>query len=190
MGKKTKAEKPIKLIVFDFDETIGAFAALSGFIHSLQPYMYNYSLLNQVLRTNPAYIRPLIMDILAQVNEAKKHYPLKVILYTNNSNSEWVSMVLYYINSELKLTAPLFDHVLDASKRNTYDKTVLDLLQRSNLMQHYDNHRIFFVDDQYHPGMLQKNVVYFHISPYKEPNKRDVQASHQLYQELRKFINS
>jgi hypothetical protein len=190
MVKKTRTPKVLKIIVFDMDETIGAFPALSGVLYNVQPFLQNYSLFKHYLDTNPQYIRPYMMDILRQVAAAKQLHDLTIVLYTNNSNSVWIAMILYYINTALQLSDPLFDHVLDASQHKMYDKNVADLLHRSNIIHKQKDIRIFFVDDQYHPGMVSSEVVYFHITPYKDPNSNDVQASQLLYKELRKFINS
>jgi hypothetical protein len=65
-----------------------------------------------MLDTHPAYLRPAIMDILRQVNAAKQFTPSTlIILYTNNSNTQWIRFILHYINSYLNLQKPLFDHV-------------------------------------------------------------------------------
>ena len=188
MGKN---ERVTKLIVFDMDETLGAFTALSRDLLQLQPHLQNYALMKHMLDTRPAYFRPAIMQILKQVHTAKFFDPsLRIILYTNNSNSQWIMFILNYINQFLKLQNPLFDHVLDASQRTTLEKNVADLLHRSNLRPK-KNHKysIFFVDDQYHPQMIAKDVVYFHITPYKEPNHTDVDPSRMLFQHLKSFIN-
>ena len=190
MVRKTRTPKVSKIIVFDMDETIGAFPALSGILYTIQPYIQNYSLLKHFLDTNPQYIRPYMFDILKQVNAAKSLHQLTVMLYTNNSNSAWIAMILHYIDESLQLTKPLFDHVLDASQHKNYNKNVEDLLYRSSLQHKSKDARIFFVDDQYHPGMITPQVVYFHISPYKDPNPTDIRASQLLYKELREFINS
>ena len=188
---KSKIQKPLKLVVFDLDETIGAFPALSGVLYSMQPLLQNYPLFKHYLDTNPTYLRPYILDILKQVYEAKRVHGLVVVLYTNNSNSFWISMILYYINTVLNVKEPIFDHVLDASQHTDYNKNVEDLLRRTRLLNNKGkNAQIFFVDDQYHPDMITPQTVYFHITPYKTPNARDVGPSQQLFKELRTFINS
>jgi hypothetical protein len=191
MVKKVKRPKNVKkIIVFDLDETIGAFPALSGVLYSMKPYLNDYSLLRHMLHTNPSYFRPHMKDILRQLHAAKNIHSLTTVLYTSNPNSEWIRMILHYINEELNVQKPLFDHILDASQRTTYDKTVDDLLHRTNCLGRNDDFRIFFVDDQYHPGMIGEQVVYFHITPYNEPNPKDVHPSYLLFNELRNFITN
>ena len=185
-----KAKKVVKLIVFDMDETIGAFTALSRDLIAIQPHLQNYALIKHLIDTNPDYIRPHMLEILKQVYTAKMFHAFTVVLYTSNPNSDWVLMMLHYINNKIHATQPLFDHVLDASQRTTPDKCVQDLLDRTNIRpKQTQDLRIFFVDDQYHAGMITKEVVYFHITPYREPNPNDVHASELLFAELRDFIN-
>ena len=186
-----RAKKVVKLIVFDMDETIGAFTALSRDLTAVQPYLQNYALMKHMIDTNPTYIRPHMLDILKQVYTAKMFHALTVVLYTSNPNTEWVMMILHYINSVLHATNPLFDYVLDASQRTTPDKCIEDLLERTNIRRKQTQElRVFFVDDQYHAGMITKEVVYFHITPYREPNPNDVRPSELLFAELRNFINN
>jgi hypothetical protein len=198
------AKKIVKIVAFDLDETIGAFPALSGLMMTIQPHMFSFPLLQHVLRSNPNYIRPHMMQILAQLNEAKKVHPMHVVLYTNNPNRMWVLMILNYINIELNLTQPLFDFVLDASAHlAVQSKSVEDLLQRTQLYDPFKKHtkttfRIFFVDDLQHVDMRSKSlsehdnaeVDYYHIKAYAQPNPDDVEPSRELYRRLRNFVNS
>jgi hypothetical protein len=56
MGKN---EKVTKLIVFDMDETLGAFTALSRDLSQLQPHLQNYALMNICwTRTPPTFVLP------------------------------------------------------------------------------------------------------------------------------------
>ena len=186
-----KAKKVLKLIVFDMDETIGAFTALSRDLIAIQPHLQNYALMKHIIDTNPTYLRPHMLEILKQVYTAKMFHALTVVVYTSNANTEWVMMILHYINSALHANNPLFDYVLDASQRTTPEKSLEDLMDRTNVRPKQTQElRIFFVDDQYHPGMIGKEVVYFHITPYREPNPNDVHPSELLFAELRTFINS
>jgi len=186
-----KGAKPLKMVVFDMDETIGAFTALSRDLNQINPHLQNYALIKYTLDTTPTYLRPHMMEILRQVHAVKTFDPdLKVVLYTNNSNTVWIRFILHYINTFLNLPVPLFDHVLDASRRTSLDKNVPDLFERTQCkLKKNQQCRIFFVDDQYHPNMVHKDVVYFHITPYAEQNPGDVHASRLLYHHLREFMN-
>ena len=167
-----------KLVVFDVDETLGAFSAFAQFCESVSPHNVSGYLFRHLLDQHPEYLRPHILEILQFVRANRSFGRCYVALYTNNQGPpEWISYIKAYI--EEKLGAPLFDYVIRAykinniqveKKRTRHDKCVSDLLACTKLPA---STRIFFVDDQFHPDMIKSSVVYFHIKPYEHPNNDD-----------------
>jgi len=187
----------MSLIVFDVDETLGAFGAFSDLCNRVSPYRVTYSLFSHLLDRNPHFLRPGILDILSVVKHNKMLRKCGVVLYTNNQGpNEWVDMIRAYI--EQKLRYPLFDQVIRAYKingvqvekhRTQHDKSLKDLLACTKSPKKTE---VFFVDDQFHPEMVQKNVHYFHIRPYTGPSPdgaTDAEPSRYLLQHLVEFIN-
>ena len=179
------------LIVFDVDETIGAFSTFSDFYNTVSSRL-SYPLFSQLLDQNPEFLRPGILDILSVVKHNKMLRPCGVVLYTNNQGpNEWVDMIKAYI--EAKLRFPLFDRVIRAykiggrqveKKRTQHDKCVKDLLACT---RYPAKTSVFFVDDQMHPKMVHDTVHYFHIRPYEEPSN-DVEPSQHLLKHLVHFL--
>jgi hypothetical protein len=186
------------LIVFDVDETLGAFGAFSEFCNRVSPYRVNYALFSHLLDLHPQFLRPGILDILSVVKHNKMLRKCGVVLYTNNQGpNEWVDMIRTYI--EQKLRYPLFDQVIRAykvngvqvePKRTQHDKSLKDLLACTKAPKKTE---VFFVDDQFHPAMVQQNVHYFHIRPYEGPTrdtKFDAEPTGYLLQHLVDFLNT
>jgi hypothetical protein len=183
----------MKLIVFDMDETLGAFSAFSEFCNRISPYKVTNQLFTHLLDQNPQFLRPGILDILSVVKHYKMLRQCGVVIYTNNQGpKEWVDMVRSYI--EHKLRYPLFDQVIRAykvngvqieKKRTQHDKTLKDLLACT---RYPAKTHVFFVDDQLHPDMVQKNVDYFHIRPYQTPSE-DKEPSMYLLKHLLDFFH-
>jgi len=181
------------LIVFDVDETLGAFGAFSEFCNRVSPHRVSFTLFAHLLDQNPHYLRPGILDILSVVKHNKILRKCNVVLYTNNQGpKEWVDMIRAYL--EKKLQCPRFDQVIRAykvngvqveKKRTQHDKSLKDLLACTKAPAKSD---VFFVDDQLHPEMVKKNVHYFHIRPYDRPST-DADPSHFLLKHLVDFLN-
>jgi hypothetical protein len=177
-----------KILVFDLDETIGAFAELSKHMLSLTgKYVYSYNLFEHMMDSNHLYLRPGILELLEFVVTARRLLSnVRIVLYTNNQSPEWVEYAVHYLNK--KLSIRVFDKVIDGSveKRPTLVKSVDDFFRWT----HYPkDSSLFFVDDQIHPKMLSKQVVYFRISPYSEPNPAMREPTILLRKEIVAFIN-
>jgi len=183
------------LIVFDVDETLGAFSAFSEFCHTVTKNRVTYELFRLLLNQNPMFLRPDIINILSIVKTYKilsHNKQLKVVLYTNNQGeNSWVDMIRRYL--EEKLQYPLFDQTIRAYMingvqiercRTQHDKSLKDLLTCTKCPK---KTRVFFVDDQLHPDMIKETVDYFQIRPYSEPCM-DVDPSLHLKRYLLLFL--
>ena len=179
-----------KVIVFDMDETIGAFSALSRNMNELT-YVLSYELFCNMMRENDAYLRPGILNVLAMVVEATKVAPgLLFVLYTNNANVEWIGFVVHYLKGQLGVPR-LFDHVVhgaDPRRQPLLEKSVEDLCMCTGI-KGLKKCPFFFVDDQYHEKMNVAAVTYFLISPYREPKRNEVTPTVSLQRALIQFFN-
>jgi len=172
---KMTATKPLKMVVFDMDETLGSFIELAMFWEALELY-YGYNLLEErffeVLDIFPEFLRPKIVVILEYLkNKKEKRVCDQVMIYTNNQGPKsWVKMISNYLNN--KINYILFDKIIAAFKikgkvvevgRTSHDKSVDDLIRCTRIPT---NTEICFVDDQKHPLMVQDNVYYINVKSY------------------------
>ena len=173
---KIKKNKPLKIVVFDLDETIGYFTEISIFWDALE-HFYGHNLFAdkffEVLDVFPEVFRPNILHILDVLNKKKmKKSCYKLFIYTNNQGPKsWVNMLSDYINKKIGHT--VFDHIIAAykvrgkqveMKRTSHEKSVTDLIRCTNIPA---NTEICFIDDLYHPLMDKDNVYYINIKPYR-----------------------
>jgi hypothetical protein len=171
--KEAQHKKPVKIVVFDLDETIGYFTEISIFWDALEHY-YGHNLLNdkffEMLDVFPEFFRPDIMKILDLLHKKKSCY--KMYIYTNNQGPKsWVNMLSEYMDS--KLGYKIFDYIIAAYKirgkqielkRTSHEKSVTDLISCTDVPK---NTEICFIDDLYHPLMDKDNVYYINIKPYR-----------------------
>jgi len=172
--------KPIKIVVFDLDETLGYFTELGLFWDSLIEYTkiekINYKItqydFNETLDLFGEFIRP---NILSLMNYLKYKKQMKicnsVLIYTNNQGAkEWVNYIRKYFES--KINYSVFDQTIGAFKvngkrcetcRTSHEKTIHDLLNCSKLPA---NTEICFLDDVLYPEMSGKNIYYIKVNPY------------------------
>lgn len=176
-----------KTIVFDMDETLGHFAELNMFWTSLKEYLYLKNLSHhivdkhhnlkettffQLLDIYPEFLRPNILSILKYLRTKQEQGDVdKIMIYTNNNGpKEWVLSIRDYFNA--KLGYPIFDNVIAAfmvngkiiePKRTTFFKTYDDLVNCAKLSK---NAEVCFIDDQYHPHMINDKVYYIYTQPY------------------------
>lgn len=169
-----------KVVVFDVDETLGYFIELGIFWDALTLCIKEYSPsiilgqyeFSQILDLYPEFIRPNILSILNYL----KHKKIKgecnaVMIYTNNQGpKEWVIRIKEYFENKLKYK--LFDQIIAAFKvngrqiemcRTTHEKTFSDL-NKCRKMPLYT--QICFLDDLYHPKMVNDNIYYIKVKPY------------------------
>ena len=173
---KNKNEQLV--VVFDLDETLGHFAQLNAFWRVLEKFYSSndkpitniefYNLLNLF----NLFLRPRIMEILKFLKKKKEEKKCdKIMIYTNNNGpKDWAELIKSYFHHELNYS--LFDQVIGAFKvngkkieicRTSHSKSVSDFINCTKLP---NNTQIFFIDDQYHSEMENKNVVYVNIKPY------------------------
>jgi hypothetical protein len=167
--------KPLKIVVFDLDETLGCFIEVGIFWSSLENY-YGHNLfkeqLFEVLDLFEEFMRPDIMKILQFIKLQKERNNCDhVMIYTNNQGPKsWVKMIGDYFNT--KLGYELFDKIIAAFKvnnktiemcRTSHDKSVKDLIRCTKIPP---NTEICFIDDQFHALMEQDNVYYINVKPY------------------------
>jgi hypothetical protein len=168
-----KKTKPLKIVVFDLDETIGYFTEISIFWDALEQF-YGHNLLNDkffdMLNVFPEVFRPNILKILDVLH--RKKACSKIYIYTNNQGPKsWVTMLSEYM--DMKLGYKIFDYIIAAykirgkqiePKRTSHEKSVADLISCTNIPA---NTEICFIDDLYHPLMDKENVYYINIKPYR-----------------------
>jgi len=182
------------LVVFDVDETLGAFSSFSALCEQVSPHRISFQLFSHLLDRNPTFLRPGILDILSVLKHVKILRNCTVAMYTNNQGpNQWVDMIRAYLENKLRFK--LFDHVIRAykisgrqveKKRTSHEKSVRDLLACTRIPA---KTRIFFVDDQLHPEMIKENVHYFHIRPYTTPCG-DEEPSKHLMRHLLAFLQA
>ena len=140
-----------------------------------------YTLKNAILPNNHFYeildlfnlfLRPNIIKILEFLKEKKINKICdKVMIYTNNQGPKsWTHLIKSYFHH--KLDYPLFDKSIGAFKvngkqievcRTSYSKSVSDLINCTKLPA---NTKFCFIDDQHHPDMEHKNVIYLNVKQY------------------------
>jgi len=168
--------KPLKMVVFDMDETLGSFIEIAMFWEALESY-YGYNLLEErffeVLDTFPNFLRPKILDILEYLKHKKERKVCdQIMIYTNNQGPKsWVKLISSYLNN--KIGYNLFDKIIAAFKvkgkivevgRTSHNKSVTDLVRCTRIPI---NTEICFIDDQKHPLMVEDNVYYINVKSYE-----------------------
>ena len=172
-----KNEKaPLKVVVFDLDETIGYFTEVGIFWDALENF-YGHNLFpeqfHEVLDIFPQFFRPDIFKIMEFVNKKRKAKACyKIIMYTNNQgDKEWLKKISSYMDKKLGFT--VFNQIVAAYKvngkiveknRTSHEKSMTDLISCTNIPA---NVEVCFIDDLYHPLMDKDNVSYINIKPYR-----------------------
>lgn len=172
---KGRVKDPMKIVVFDLDETLGSFIEVGMFWDALE-HFYGHNLMNadffNMLRLFPEFLRPNILDVLKYLMQKKREKKCdKIMIYTNNQGPKtWTIMISEYLNQAVGET--VFDNVIGAFKvrgkviemgRTTHDKCVSDLVRCTQIPA---NAEICFLDDMYHPLMEHDNVFYINVKPY------------------------
>ena len=170
----------LKIVVFDFDETLGYFVQLSIFLDCINKYLKSELKLpelsqdqfNDLLDLYPEFLRPNIVAILNYLKYKKESKCCnKLMIYTNNQGpKKWANLIISYF--ETKLKHKLFDQVISAFKingkqieicRTSHEKSHKDFIRCTKLP---NTAEICFLDDNYYPQMSHKNVYYINIKPY------------------------
>jgi hypothetical protein len=158
-----------KVIVFDFDETIGNFQQI-GIIYDIlkehnikltQKELYN------LLDLFPYLLRPGLIELL----QALKLQNIQTAIFTNNqAPPSWVNLFANYLSYNIGEQA--FNHIVKSWKidgkvvekcRTSYDKKYTDFLSCTGYPK---GTKLCFIDDRYHHSMNNKNVYYIHVKPY------------------------
>ena len=164
----------MKIIIFDVDETLGAFFPFYNYCCSkVKINNLTFPVFKYLLDINPHFLQPNIIFILQYI-KLNKPADCKVALFTNNQgNPKWIEYIKLYFNSVLNY--PLFDKVVLSSiyepKRKHLSKSLDDFWECTDYPK---SCKVLFIDDQYHPMMIQNNVTYLHIKPYKLEKKEDI----------------
>jgi len=169
----------MKIVVFDLDETLGYFVEFAVFWDCLNLYLFknNRSELQQsdfinILDLYPEFLRPSIMNILDYLKNKKQTQCCeRIMIYTNNQGHQnWTNNIVTYFETKMKYK--LFDKVISAFKingkrieicRTTNNKTYDDFVRCTMLPK---NAEICYLDDNFYPEMMHKNVYYINIKPY------------------------
>ena len=153
-----------------------------------------YRHFNDLVDLYPEIIRPSMLRILEYIRKKKNSIPgSKVMIYTNNMGPDkWVSHIRNYFEYKLRASAatseatgglaiipPLFDHTIGGFKpkntastaaatsalpqRTTDEKTVNELIRCARLPSDTE---ICFLDDVYHPKMVDERVYYIKLQAY------------------------
>ena len=187
-----------KVVVFDLDETIGSFADLyliwtaifnTGIYKGPTTKTIVQSIFNELLDLYPEFLRYGILHILdfirTKIQNGDSH---RIYLYTNNhcdfvaspdsrdttqpSPTEWVEMIIIYLNMKIGVTNTIFAKPICAFKigsriieplRTTRNKTHSDFLKCAVLPK---NTEICFIDDTHHSQMVHNKVYYIQPPPY------------------------
>jgi hypothetical protein len=168
-----------KIIVFDFDETLGSFGDLYILWTGLQKIRaFDKDTIqeefNTIIELYPEFLRYGILHMLDYLYTKKKQGECdKLFIYTNNiCNPPWVALVVEYLNKLLKTKDTLFDKIISAFKinnkiievsRTKKEKSHGDLIRCSLLPKSTE---ICFIDDTYHRDMLNEKVYYIQPYPY------------------------
>jgi hypothetical protein len=177
----------MNIIVFDVDETLGAFSEFSEFcLQTFGTKRLTYNLFQYLLNNNPIYLQTNIIPILEYI-KLHKDKNCRVVMFTNNTgHPSWIQYIKQYFHEKIKFE--LFDKVIYAKKyepkRREESKSLIDFW---NCTQYPDNSKVLFMDDQKHPYMLAPNVTYVHIPPYRTKTPHDI--SNSLLEFIDEFLN-
>ena len=172
---KNGTETPLKIVVFDLDETLGYFVLFGVFWNAISAFFkrpLTQTDFNMTLDLYPEFLRPNIIRVLTFLkNKKDTNKCSNLMIYTNNQGPiEWVIFIKCYF--EWKLGGIVFDVIIPAFKvggkqvaagRTSHRKTHSDFIRCSNVPQ---NSQICFVDDKFHHEMNKNTVYYIHVRPY------------------------
>ena len=172
---KHKKSRAKKVVVFDFDETLGSFVDLEILWSIITKYKKTIDF-NDVLDIyQQEFIRYGIMPILEYLLSKKGSGECyKIYVYTNNkAEKPWVQLIINYFNHKISRTITLFDQIIHAFKINNIHTEL-------NRTTHKKNHEDFihctllpkttaicFIDDVFYKDMKSERLYYIKPKPYK-----------------------
>lgn len=191
----------MKIVVFDLDETLGYFVELSIFWDCLNRYFLKKTGFCErdffdILELYPEFLRPDIIEILNYLKKKKQDNICdKILIYTNNQgNRQWSEKIISYF--EKKINYKLFDQIIAAFKingkivefgRTSHDKSYKDLIKCTKIPKTAE---ICFIDDNYFPGMYNKNIYYINLKPYiYDLNFNDMLSTFKNSEIGKKYLN-
>ena len=192
-----------RIVVFDLDETLGYYSEFGMFWDALNDFIkkenvnisIDQQLFDKLLDLFPEFLRPNIINILNYLKQKKKeNHCHKLLIYTNNQGpDEWAKQIISYFES--KLNYKVFDQIIKAYKINGKQ---IELYRTSDMKKHSDliscskipeTTEICFLDDVYHPGMVNDKIYYINIKPYINDIPFDAMISRFLNSKIIAFEN-
>lgn len=153
-----------KCIILDFDCTIGYFRQIIYLLNIIEKY-YKLDTMNdhqyfKVFDCYPNMFRPKIYDLFNLILSSKDKIQF-FVLYTNNQNIKFVSLILQYIKMKLKYNESLFDYTFF----NTTKEKSLSFIKKS---LNITNDKILFcyIDDSKNINMSNRLLHYVHCEKY------------------------
>ena len=191
----------MKIVVFDLDETLGYFTQLGIFWDSIGEYLNSKGMpkmtqndFNCILDLYPEFLRPNIINILNYLKKKKDSKCChKMMIYTNNNGpQEWAQHIIEYF--EKKINSKIIDQIIAAFKidgkqieicRTTHSKTHNDFIRCTKIPLTAE---ICFLDDTYHPGMVNDNIYYINVKPYYHDLKFEYMIEKLIHSTISKKI--
>ena len=185
-----------KILVFDFDETLGCFGDLYILWSGIRHIYPRFDHFDELFDLYPEFLRYGMLTILEYLYKKKCEKKCKkIMIYTNNQcSTEWVKQVTNSIQSRVieryrtprakhasrlrrdhATPHPLFDQLICAfkihnkpiePKRTSHRKTMGDFLNCTMMTRDVE---ICFVDDVEHEDMKNSRVYYICPLPYYHP---------------------
>ena len=153
-----------KCIIIDFDCTIGYFKQIIYLLNIIEKYYqlefiedYDYF---KVFDCYPNMFRPKIYDLFNLVLSSKDKIKF-FVLYTNNQNIKFVSLIFQYIKIKLKYNDKLFDYTFF----NTTKEKSLSFIQK-NIDKSNDEIVFCYIDDSKNINMSNRLLQYVHCEKY------------------------
>jgi len=191
-----------KLIIIDFDNTIGYFSQVIYLINIIEK-TYSRKMtqddINTLLRIYSNSFRPKIFEILKFIYELKvKNIIHALILYTRNKNERFVKMVLVFIEEYILQQAYnekdmyMFDDIVFSE---TKTKQLEPLLKMKNMSYNDEDLRLCFIDNMnynYEEQSISNITVFFiecdNYKFYYTPEEIARNMDYEIYSKLNKKI--
>lgn len=191
-----------KLIIIDFDNTIGYFSQVVYLINIIEK-TYSRKMtqddINTLLRIYSNSFRPKIFEILKFIYELKvKNIIHALILYTRNKNERFVKMVLVFIEEYILQQAYnekemyMFDDIVFSE---TKTKQLEPLLKMKNMSYNDEDLRLCFIDNMnynYEEQSISNITVFFiecdNYKFYYTPEEIARNMDYEIYSKLNKKI--
>lgn len=176
--RRNKTSK--KIIIFDFDETIGNFTDLyilwvgiTKFLKINNNVNMN-EVFNRLLDIYPEFLRTEILKVFQYIEKKKNENIIAgLYIYTNNQclDDKWINYISNYIDLKIK-SNKVIDKVVYAFKikneiielnRTTNRKTIDDFI---NCTLIHKNTNICFLDNSFYQEMIKDNVYYIQPKSY------------------------